>query len=116
MSPEGSTVQQIAEVDRLGRQLPASGEGEQLVAQLGAAPRGAKHGVDDLTVVALTGEDFHVAVNDRQEIVEIVRYAAGQLADGVQLLRLVQLLLELPALGDVAKNDDCGRTVVEVDA
>ena len=48
-----------------------------------------------------------------------MRDAAGQLADRLHLLRLPQLLLELPALGDVARVDDDGadRRIVEaVDA
>ena len=37
-----------------------------------------------------------------QDVVEVVRDAAGQPADGFELLRLTQLFLERTALGDVA--------------
>ena len=39
-----------------------------------------------------------VAVNDGENVVEIVRDAAGELADGLHFLRLAQLLLQ-PFLG-----------------
>ena len=53
-----------------------------------------------------------IAGDDRQQIVEIVRDAAGQLADGFHLLRLTQLCLELQAIadvGDAAANQDAAR-------
>ena len=49
-----------------------------------------------------------VAENRRQQVVEVVRDAAGELADRLHLLRLAQLLFELAALGDVARVDDDG--------
>ena len=42
-----------------------------------------------------------MAVNDGQDVVEIVRHAAGQLPDGFHLLRLAQLLLQMLPLRDV---------------
>ena len=47
-----------------------------------------------------------VAENRRQQVVEVVGDAAGQLSDCFHLLRLAQLLLELAAVGDVAHVDD----------
>ena len=53
-----------------------------------------------------------IAGDDSQQIVEIVRDAAGKLADGFHLLRLTQLCLELKAIadvGDAAANQDAAR-------
>ena len=52
------------------------------------------------------------AVNHRQEIIEIVRNATGQLADAIELLRLTQLQLEAPMCRDIAKNDHHADDVV----
>ena len=46
-----------------------------------------------------------IALDDHEEIVEIVRHAAGELADGVHFLRLAKLLLEQALLGDVVAED-----------
>ena len=43
-------------------------------------------------------------MNDGQDVVEIVRHAAGQLADGLHFLRLAQLLLQAPLRRDVPKQ------------
>ena len=40
-------------------------------------------------------EQLKVAADDLQDVVEVVRHAAGQLADGLHLLRLAQLRLGL---------------------
>ena len=60
-----------------------------------------------------------VAENRGQQVVEVVRDAAGELADRLHLLRLAQLLFEPAPLGDVARVDDdaADRRIVEaVDA
>jgi hypothetical protein len=41
----------------------------------------------------LTLRGFEVADDDRQQIVEVVRDASGQVADGVEFLRLAQRFL-----------------------
>ena len=51
--------------------------------------------------VQLSQDDFRVARYHRQQVVEVVRDPAGQPPDGLHLLRLHELLLELLALGDV---------------
>ena len=45
-------------------------------------------------------------MDDGQNIVEIMSHAAGQLADGLHLLRLPQLLFEPPLLRDVAEEPE----------
>ncbi len=47
-----------------------------------------------------------VADDGRQEIVEVVRDAAGEIADRIHLLRLQQLQLEAPPLGHVLDDTD----------
>ena len=42
-----------------------------------------------------------VALDHREHVVEIVRDAGGQLADGLHLLRLAQLGLQVQPVGDV---------------
>src|SRR6478752_2262335 len=45
------------------------------------------------------GENIDGAGDDGQKVVEVVCDAAGELSDGIHLLRVAQLLLELVALG-----------------
>ena len=83
------------ERQELARQrLGAGGRGDDRVEI--AAGRGA--GGETIQREAGAADD------DREQVVEVVRDAAGQPPDGVHLLRLTQLVLELPALGDVAKK------------
>ena len=60
-----------------------------------------------------------VPENHGQQIVEVVRDAAGQPPDGFHLLRLLVLLFERAALGDVQRDPDAAQRCavrVEVDA
>ena len=50
-----------------------------------------------------------VAQNARQQVVEVVRDAAGEQSDALQFLRSPELLFELPALGDVHPDTDDPR-------
>src|SRR5208282_4612080 len=47
-----------------------------------------------------------MAMNDGENIVEIVRDTTGELADGLHLLRLAQLLLQSPLRRNVAKQTE----------
>ena len=51
-------------------------------------------------------QELQIADDDGEQIVEIVGDAAGELAHGLHLLRLAELLLHLPALGDVFLDRD----------
>jgi len=51
-------------------------------------------------------QDLDAAGDDGEEIVEVVRNAAGELADGIHLLRMAQLLLGRDLLGDVADHHE----------
>ncbi len=93
--------------DALDRLL--AGEGQQVAHQvLGAG--------DDLAdaVQVLVGRIAQRVVEQQlvvtelepgQQVVEVVRHAAGDLADGLHLLRLDQVLLETLLLGDVEQID-----------
>ena len=54
-------------------------------------------------VVGALGDDVEPADDDRQQVVEVVRDAAGQLAQRLHLLALAELLLRGLELGDVAR-------------
>ena len=49
-----------------------------------------------------------MALNDGQEIVEVVRNATGQLSNGFHFLRLAELLFQLLTLGDIGVDDQLG--------
>src|SRR5690242_1780768 len=46
------------------------------------------------------------SVDWREEVVEVMRYAAGELADGFHLLHLSKLNLKFLALGNVTRSGD----------
>ena len=87
--------------------LPAR-EGQQPVGQRRGALGGALRGGDvavELVDAALRHarlQQLQAAGDAGQQVVEVVREAAGELAHRLHLLRLAQLLLQLLALGDVA--------------
>ena len=88
-------VEQRADVDRADGEVLPAGEGEQALDQGSRAARGLQAGVDQALRVAVglqpPPQQVEVADHRRQQIVEIVRDAAGQLAERLQLLRFVQL-------------------------
>jgi hypothetical protein len=85
--------------------------------QRSAAPGGADDRLDLglLSPAQRLGEDLRVAQDDRQQIVEVVRHAAGELADGLHLQRLLKLHLRLLALGNVADQVDGRGSAVPFD-
>ena len=99
------------EVARLHRLAPA--EGEQLPGER-RRPLGRRDDVLENGAHVRRRQLGHerergVALDDHEEIVEVVRDTAGELADRVHLLRLEELLLELALLGDVvAEYGDTG--------
>ena len=94
-----------AAVERL---LPA--EGEQLSRQDAGAFGGRADLGDVLRFRALhpdvVEQQIAVAEDRGQEIIEVVRDAAGQLAERFHLLRTQHLILQLLALGDVHERAD----------
>src|SRR5207237_8541768 len=53
-----------------------------------------------------TPEELAAALDDGQEVVEVVGDAAGELPDRLHLLRLTDLSLEVLPLADVSERDD----------
>src|SRR6202171_6393512 len=94
--------------DWLEHLLPA--EGQQLFCQ----PRGPLARVDDLLniraarIASVEGINDEVRVSEyrRQQVVEIVCHATGELTDGFELLGLMQLRFERLPLADVYVNPD----------
>ena len=94
-----------ADIEHLRLQRLPAGERQQLPGQLG----GAFHGFGNRVDVAAApffrqfaaAQEVGRGADDGQQIVEIVRDAAGQLPDRFHLLRLAQRFLALAALGDV---------------
>ena len=109
----------LVEPEHLRLEHLAAAEGEKLRSEF----RGPVGRAPDLlggVMVALLGpvalEDQLAVARDRgQEVVEVVRDAAGQPADRLQLLRLAEILLEAVALGHVLDlGDEVERVVVRV--
>ena len=63
------------------------------------------HG-DGFPILDHAHHQFEVAADHLQEIVEIVRHAAGQVADGLHPLGPAKLILGILAFGDVAGGAD----------
>jgi hypothetical protein len=118
---------QPVNVDRTRRERLAPGKREQLSGQHGGAlarldrrPDAAAEepGLDVAAALQLALDIAKVAEDNLQDVVEIVRDAAGHLADRLHLLRLAQGLLRLFALDDLrfqlggspAKARDCCAT------
>ena len=83
-------MQQPTQVGRLRAQRLPTGERQQLPRQLGAALDGGTGGIDPLrrATVGLHQrlQQLQIAGDHLQHVVEVVRHAAGELADGLKLL------------------------------
>ena len=79
-----------------------------MTGQLGAAIRGLADQPGDRGKLRLVGngvgQDIDRAGDDGEHVVEVVRDAAGELADRLHLLRLPQLLFGRELLRDVAQE------------
>src|SRR6478752_6355706 len=97
-------MEHAADIERARLQDLAAREREQLVGELGTAARRARRGADELLAVRIARErgqlleDLQVALDDGEQVVEVVGDAAGQLADAFEPLRVAQVLLRLNAL------------------
>ena len=52
-------------------------------------------------LVMIGEQELRLGRDDREQVVEIVRHAAGEAADRLHLLRLAELCLELALLGEI---------------
>src|SRR5262252_3274108 len=107
-------VDEAIGVDDLGPQGLAAREGEERLGQARSAISCAMERADHalgLLARHLALQEVEIAGNHGQEIVEIMRDAAGELADGFEFLRLskplarlLELLRHLEAAGDIARH------------
>ena len=118
----GHAGDQPVDVGGLRIERLAPREREQLLSERHGALRAARHLIDCAPQFAVfrrcvTPDRFEVADDDGEQVVEVVRDAAGELADRLHLLRLPQLLLDRAALGEVARDlgeaHDCAGLVVD---
>ncbi len=92
------------QVERTGLQHLPAREGEQLAGQLRAASAGARRRGHELAHLRRVGQDrqlvehLQVALDHGEQVVEVVRDAAGELADALQPLRMAQRLVRQRAL------------------
>ncbi len=127
-----------ADVDVVGHQLPedrlqiaehgvqiedcrldrlAAAEGEELAGDRAGAIDCLLHvgevGLAGRVLRQIRAEQLGIAADDHQDVVEVVRQAAGEVTDRIDLLRVLQLSLELVALRDVAavEHDPADRLV-----
>jgi hypothetical protein len=95
---------QCIDVDGTGHQPLPARKRQQLLGQLGAALGGA-HGIAHEPVLTLAfdpmREQIEIADHGGEQVVEVVRDAAGELTDGFHLLRLQQDRLGALALADL---------------
>ena len=106
----GGVLDQLIEIDHLGPEGLLPAERKELPRQPGrAVAQLADLGqitVDLGALLHLIEGERGVAFDAGEQVIEVVRHAAGQLADGLQLLRLAQLLFEQLALGGVREEAD----------
>ena len=98
----------VAQIDRLHLDALVARERQELARELGGALGG---GADVVEVAARRiaglgrGErEIEPRHHDQQEVVEVVRDAAGEQAHRLETLRLLELRLELHAIGHVATD------------
>jgi hypothetical protein len=92
----------------------AAAEREQLARERGRL-RGGAGDLRELLAAVAAREDLGVAGDHRQQVVEVVRDAAGEAADRLHLLRVAQPALEPLALADVVGEHERGAAALERD-
>ena len=110
---------QLVQIENPGLEHLAAAEGQELLGER----RGALPGLHDLfhrMAVAISGgeavqDELAVAGDDGQQVIEIVRHAAGQHPHGFHLLRLAELLFQAAAAGNVVQDGQFGPATSELD-
>ena len=92
-------------IEHLRRQRLPPGKGQKLAGELRGAVDRVRNRIDVTAAPVLAeiaaAQEVGRRADDGEKVVEIVRDAAGQLADRIHLLGLAKRLLGLPPLGDV---------------
>ena len=101
----GHALDLVADVEHLRLQRLAAGKRQELRGQLGRALDRLGDRLDITSAPLLgqfaTTQEVGGGADDRQQVVEVMRHPAGQLADGFHFLRLAQHFLAPQAVGDV---------------
>ena len=104
----GHAAHQLGEIGRPRLQRLAPGKRQQPLRQGGAALSALGGAVDQAfgggIVRQPLAQQLEIAEHRGQQVVEVVRHAAGELADRFQLLQLAQLVLGAGALGDLRQQ------------
>ena len=58
---------------------------------------------------------MRVALDNREQIVEIMRHTCGQLPDGIHLLRLAQLTFQIHAFGNILRHQQHARFIAKLE-
>ena len=111
MQQRGEAAQAVAEVDGLERQRVRAADGEELPRQQRAALGGAGDRVQllaDQRILRAGRGQAGAGQDDRQQVGEVVRDAAGEQAQALELLGAVEARLELVllVLGGAAQLDE----------
>ncbi len=106
----GQLADHRAEIEHARLHRLLAREGEQLAHKIGGAD-GVLVDVVDLAERGIAGlvphqQELGIADDDGEQIVEVVRHAAGELTHGLHLLRLRELRLQRLLLGHVDQVDD----------
>jgi hypothetical protein len=101
------------EVGRRGHQALAAGEGEELAGELAAAFGGLQSVVDEADEIVLPGghaaaHEVERADDGGEQVVEVVRDAAGELADGLEFLGLAERRIRLFRVRPFRPGGGCG--------
>jgi hypothetical protein len=103
------------DLDFFRAQRLAAREGEQAADEIGAAQRRVERVLDRLGVALVVRhvafERIEIADDHAEQIVEIMRHAAREVADGFHLLGLAKLRLDGVPLGHVFDYEDDGADV-----
>ena len=106
----GCALDHVVQIQVLGLHRLFPAERQQLTGQIGGAFGGGAHLYQRFfRILAFHhSAENHVGMplDDRQDVVKVMRHACGELADRFHLLQLAQLLLELSALGNVHEDSD----------
>lgn len=113
MQQAADTLHQGRQVDRFVGQFLPAGKRQHALGQRNPTQCALGRVVQQLSEFRLVGQalahDLQIAKDDRQQVIEIMSDAAGELADGLQFLGLEQCLtglleglLGLGDIGDVA--------------
>ena len=101
-------LDEFAELGDAGMKGLLTAEGEQRAGEVrGAGDRSFDRFQaldDDRREILLELQDLRMTLDDGEHVVEVMRDGAGQAPDGIELLDLAELGLQLQAIGDVPED------------